>query len=301
MKFIIGIVLLFFSLNFLHAQDFEGLRKINGTNIFLSITGQGETLVVLHGGPGLNHSYFKPHLNALNKKFRLVYYDQRASGKSNSPSPDSISIKFLMEDLDAIRKELKLEKLNLLAHSWGAVLATHYALSYPAHVDKIIFSNPAMLSREYDSAAVQLINNKTSKDDSTRRAQLMAGGNLSVEQYDELMHISFNASAYDRSSIKKINLNLPPDFINANRVLFTGLMKDEAAQANLYDSLKTFSFPVLIIHGESDAIPLPSIERLKNNIAGSTLVILNKSGHFPFVEEPETYVRIVTDFMLSKK
>jgi proline iminopeptidase len=158
-----------------------------------------------------------------------------------------------------------------------------------------------MLSREYDNAAVQLIKNKTSVEDSTRRAQLMAGGNLSMEQYDELMHISFNASAYDRSSIKQINLNLPPDFMDANRILFTGLMKDQAAQANLYDSVKKITCPVLIIHGEADAIPLPSIERLKNNIQNSTIVILNKSGHFPFIEERETYLRIVTDFILSKK
>lgn len=92
----LGIIFLF-PASVLLAQDFEGLRTINGTKLFLSIKGKGETLVLLHGGPGLNHSYFKPHLNGLEKKFRVVYYDQRASGRSSTPSPDSITIKLLVK------------------------------------------------------------------------------------------------------------------------------------------------------------------------------------------------------------
>lgn len=72
------------------AQDFEGPKRINGTGLYMSIRGKGETIVVLHGGPGLNHSYFNPHLKDLEKTFRMVYYDQRACGQSDTPSPDSI-------------------------------------------------------------------------------------------------------------------------------------------------------------------------------------------------------------------
>jgi len=292
------ILSIFFCATIAYSQDFEGIKKINGANLFLSVKGKGETLVVLHGGPGLNHRYFTPHLKALEKKFRVVYYDQRASGKSASPSPDSISIKFFVEDLEAIRKELKLERLNLLAHSWGAVLATQYAMAYPKRVNKIIYSNPSMLSREYDQEAAAITKKKTTKEDSVTRAQLFSSGNLDVAKYDQLMHLSFNASAYDRNNMTKINLDLPANFIEANKALFTGLMKDQAAQkANLYDSLKTFSFPVLIIHGEADIIPMASLERMKNNLPNSQLVILSKSGHFPFVEETEKYVEVVTTFL----
>jgi proline iminopeptidase len=279
------------------AQPMEGMKKINGTNLFIAIHGKGETLVVLHGGPGLNHSYFNPHLAALEKKFRVVYYDQRACGQSDTPSPDSISIRFLVDDLEAIRTELKVEKLNLLAHSWGSVLATHYAIAYPKNVNKIIYSNPAMLSREYDRAAQELTKKKTSKEDSTKRAQLIAGGITDVDKYTQIIQLSFRASAFDPAAMNQLKLNLPAQFMEANRALFTGLMKDPLANSSLYDSLKKFSFPTLIIHGQADVIPISAIDRLKSNLPNSKLVLFTKSGHFPFIEERDKYLEVVTNFL----
>jgi proline iminopeptidase len=283
------------------AQDFEGRKKINGTSLFLSIKGKGETIVVIHGGPGLNHSYFRPHLNALEKKFRVVYYDQRACGQSATPSPDSITIRFLVEDLEGIRKELKVEKLNLLAHSWGAVLGTHYAIAYPGRVSKIIYSNPAMLSKEYDREAQQLSIKKTTKEDSLLRTQLMAGGITSVDKYTQIIQLSFRTSAFDPSKMNQLNLNLPAHFMEANSALFTGMMKDPQNNDNLYDSLKKFTFPTLIIHGEADVLPIASIHQLKSNLPKSELVVMKRSGHFPFVEEQEKYVDVITNFIQSKK
>src|SRR5688572_25681117 len=83
---------------FSQIDDFEGKKRINGTNLYFSVKGKGDYLLVIHGGPGFNHSYFIPHLNALQKNFTVVYYDQRACGKSSIPAPDSISLKFLVDD-----------------------------------------------------------------------------------------------------------------------------------------------------------------------------------------------------------
>jgi proline iminopeptidase len=282
------------------AQDFEGMKIIHGANLFLSVKGKGENIVVLHGGPGLNHRYFRPHLDALEKKFKVVYYDQRASGKSSTPSPDSITIKFFVEDLESIRKELKLEKLNLLAHSWGAVLATHYAMAYPQQVNKIIYSNPAMLSREYDGDAGALSKKKTTKEDSIARANIFKGGPPGVKEYEQLMRLNFNTSAFDRNNMQKLVLDLPSNFLEANKALFTGLSKDPAMQTNLYDALQGFRFPTLIIHGEADVLPAAHLERMKNNLPSGKVVVLKKSGHFPFVEEPEEYLRIVAEFFRGR-
>lgn len=280
-----------------HAQDFSALKNINGTRLFVSVAGTGEPVVVLHGGPGMNQSYFKPYLNDLEKNFRVIYYDQRASGQSATPSADSISIQFFIEDLEAIRKEFKIEKLNLLAHSWGAVLAAHYAIRYPQHIRKIIFSNPAFLSREYDQLAGELVKKKTTKEDSTQRATIMAAGmNMTTAQIEQLLRISFRASAYNRKNVDKLNLNLPGNFQKANRNLFTGLMKDPDNKKNLYDSLSQLKIPTLIIHGQADNLPMASINRLKNSLPNSELIILDKSGHFPFVEEQENYLTVVKTF-----
>lgn len=274
-----------------------GLRKINGTSLFVLVKGSGDPIIVIHGGPGLNHSYFIPFLEGLEKSKQVIYYDQRACGKSTTPSPDSISIKFLVDDIDAIRKELKVEKLNILAHSWGAVLAAHYASQYPDHVKRIIFSNPAMLSRDFDQEAAALVKQKTTTADSVERANIFGSGTLDPKKYEALLRISFRISSHDRANVSKLDLNLPENFLDANRALFNALMKDPGFNSDMYKVLPSFKFPVLIIHGQSDVIPQRSIEQLEKGLPDDKLIIFKKSGHFPFVEETDAYIAAVLKFL----
>jgi proline iminopeptidase len=278
------------------AQNFIGRKKLNGTELFLSIKGKGETIIILHGGPGLNHSYFKPHLDELEKKFRVVYYDQRASGQSATPSSDSISTQYFVEDLEAIRNFLKLEKVNIVAHSWGAVLFTNYAIKYPQRINKVMLVSPAMLSREYDQEAAANGKARAIPQDSIDRAEIMSKGNLQVADYAKILKVSFKASAYDRNAMENLNINLPENFLDASRALFTGLMKDPTASANLYDSLTKFNFPLLIVHGQADILPASSIERMRKNLPLGSLMIFEKSGHFPFIEENKKFIALANDY-----
>ena len=301
MKSIIIVVSVFLSYTACGQSNLEGISKINGTNIYINVKGKGDYLLLLHGGPGLNHSYFIPHLTELEKSFKVIYYDQRACGKSATPSADSISIKFLVDDIEAIRQKFKIQKLNILGHSWGALLAIHYALQHPTEVNKMIMSNPSMLSREYDEEVAQLLKKNFTKEDSTAQAQIMSGGTLDRRKYEELFLLSFKPSAYDKGNITKLNLNLPDNFGAANNTLFAALMKDPALGQNLYDSLSALKFPVLIVHGSSDIIPFRSIERLNQQLPKSEVTIFKQSGHFPFVEETALYNSTVLKFLNVKK
>lgn len=296
MKCLLPLCLVFFS-TISHAQDFEGPISLNGTRLYVSIKGKGEPLVILHGGPGLNHSYFKPHLKPLHQKFRIIYYDQRACGKSAVPSPDSISINMLVEDLEALRKFLDAEKINLLAHSWGAVLAVHYALAYPDNVKKVILSNPSMLSREFDALVAKISKKRTTKGDSIRKAELMRSGPMDIKKYEDFFLLSFKSSAYDPVNLERLSLKLQENFAEASKALFTGLMKDPAQSKNLYDELSRLKFPVLIISGKADIIPQASLEKLRSGLSHSRLITFEKSGHFPFIEETGRFNRVVEGFL----
>ncbi|HET6539283.1 MAG TPA: alpha/beta fold hydrolase [Chryseolinea sp.] len=296
-RFILSLTFtLFASLAFSQMEDFAGRRKINGTNLYFSVKGKGDYLLVIHGGPGLNHSYFKPYLKPLENTFKVVYFDQRACGKSSIPASDSISLKFLVDDIEEIRKVLKTEKINILAHSWGVVLAIQYGLQYPGRISKLILSDPVMLSREYDQEAAALVQKKSTKEDSVVRAKIVSDGNLDTKDYEELFRLSFNPSAYNRDNVAKINLNLPDNFGVANNALFTGLMKDPSMNANLYDSLRSLKFSVLVIHGQADVVPLSSVKRLNENLPKAQLEVFQRSGHFPFVEESVLYNEKVNAF-----
>ena len=283
------------------AQESAQLLTLNGAKQFVSAKGEGEAVLVIHGGPGLNHAYFVPYLEGLEKDYRVIYFDQRASGKSSTPHSDSISIKFLTDDIEAIRKHFKITKLNILAHSWGAVLAVSYASDYRENVRAMILSNPAALSREYDAEIMQLSKKRTSNADSAERAKMIKSGLKTSTDYEQLMKLTFKMSAFNRANIDKLNLNIPDNFAKANQALFGGLMRDPAFQKNFYNELKNFNFPVLIIRGAVDIESASALHRLRSSLPNSRTEVFTESGHFPFVEETKKFNRVASQFLKKRK
>jgi proline iminopeptidase len=118
--------------------------------------GEGATpVIMLHGGWGAEHSGLVDAVKALGDRYRFIFYDQR--GSLRSPSPDSlITFDRHIDDLERLRQELRLDKLTIVGHSMGAVLASAYASKYPNRVEQLILLSPAPLKNpipEGDNAA----------------------------------------------------------------------------------------------------------------------------------------------------
>src|SRR5664280_939124 len=102
----------------------QGFVDANGVLIYYEAFGKGEPLVILHGGPGASHDYFLPYLLPLARTNRLIFIDERGSGRSQKAEKASdYTVENMVEDVEAIRKELKLGKISLLGHSCGGVIA----------------------------------------------------------------------------------------------------------------------------------------------------------------------------------
>ncbi|WP_246188444.1 alpha/beta fold hydrolase [Metabacillus lacus] len=114
--------------------------NIDGQQLHVNIIGEGETIVFLHGGPGSEHRFFLPHVLPLSQKFKLVLYDQRGCGKSELSKDNQYSMEDEVKTLEILRRELKLEKINLFGESWGSMLALLYATKYPERVNKILLT-----------------------------------------------------------------------------------------------------------------------------------------------------------------
>lgn len=283
--------------------SFEGLKKINGTHLYVKIIGRGEPILVVHGGPGLNQSYFFPHLNSLAKRYQLIFFDQRASGQSATPAPDSISLDFLVADMEALRGHLKLEKINLLAHSWGAIPAIQYALDYPERLNKLILCNPVALSTEYNPELTQLQQKRFTKKDSLDRIALLNSAPFKAGEaaaYRELLLLSFRHTFYRPANLAKLNIDIPGNYTLASRALFTGLSPD-LSQYNYYPRLAECPTPVLIMHGTADVIPLKLQEQAKASFAKAFLLTFRNSGHFIFIEETERFRKEVIGFLSPRK
>jgi len=119
----------------------NAIRKI----IAATCVGEGsETIVMLHGGWGGEHSGFMAAVGDLKEQYHFVFYDQR--GSLRSPSPDSsITFDRHVEDLELLRRELNVEQLRLVGHSMGAVLASAYASKYPHRIKRLTLLAPAYL------------------------------------------------------------------------------------------------------------------------------------------------------------
>src|SRR5664279_5195964 len=117
----------------------EGFVDAHGVMIYYSIIGKGEPLLIVHGGPGASHDYFLPYLLPLARTNRLIFIDERGSGRSQKiENVSDYTVENMVEDVEAVRKELNLGRISLLGHSYGGVLAQAYALKYQENLSHLI-------------------------------------------------------------------------------------------------------------------------------------------------------------------
>lgn len=290
------------------AQDaaVEGLREINGTQLFVKVIGEGEPLLVIHGGPGLNHEYFLPHLLSLARDHKLIFYDQRSTGRSAIAEmvPD-LAMENMVKDIHALKDSLGLDKINVLAHSAGTRLALNYVLAYPADVKSVVLVSPVPLSTEFTQAQMEVLKSKTRPEDEIIQdnivnSQAFKEGDPKV--YEQLLKLSFKTSFADTANLSKLNLELPGNFLDANKMLVMGIQADrDAYNKDMYPLLAALKKPVLIIHGEADVIVPAADEKLKASLPMAELVTFSASGHFSFIEEPEKFTKTVSSFLKPGK
>src|SRR2546430_16397007 len=99
----------------------------DGYNMNVEEVGSGFPLIVLHGGPGLDHSMFRPYLDSLGDDFRLLYVDERGQGRSERVDPTTLSLEVFARDVELLAEALELDEFALLGHSFGAIVTTWHA------------------------------------------------------------------------------------------------------------------------------------------------------------------------------
>ena len=99
----------------------EGFVDAHGVLIYYKMLGQGQPLLIVHGGPGASHDYFLPYLLPLARTNRLIFIDERGSGRSQKLEDTSAyTVESMVEDVEDVRQALDLGKISLLGHSFGS-------------------------------------------------------------------------------------------------------------------------------------------------------------------------------------
>lgn len=111
--------------------------SIRGVSLFVEVFGQGYPLLLMHGGPGQDHSTLSP-LRPCADRFTLIFYDHRCNGRSEGADLSSMTWENLTADADALREALGFDKWAVLGHSFGGMVALEYALRYPQSLSHLV-------------------------------------------------------------------------------------------------------------------------------------------------------------------
>ncbi len=293
----------------------EGFVDANGVLIYYATVGKGNPLLILHGGPGASHDYFLPYLMPLARTHRLVFIDERGSGRSEKlEDPKGYTVDAMVEDAEAVRSALGLGTIDLLGHSCGGLLAEAYAVKYQQHVSHLILCSTFHSTKKMN-AVFEAMKAKMSSDLRGRIERMEGAGlyghGLDYEKSrytDEYMKAAWGEGYFPYLYQKNPDPNYAP---TSNGIMSWDLYREMwgshgefVIDGNLVsfeyaDKLPMIHVPTLITVGDNDECA-PSLAREMNSlIAGSKLVILPRSGHMTFVDQPGLYMKAVNDFLAT--
>jgi proline iminopeptidase len=290
----------------------EGFVDAHGVLIYYMTLGKGEPLVIVHGGPGASHDYFLPWLLPLARHNRVVFIDERGSGKSEKlEDVKQYTVENMVEDVEAVRRALDLGRINLLGHSYGGVLAQAYALKYQSHLRHLVlcstFSSTSAMNQVFVRMKERMPAELRERIDKMEKEGVYGHG----KPYEQNRYTSeYEIAAWGEGYFPYVYQNHPdPSYDpvaggpswdlyremwgSTGEYVIDGNLKS----AEYTDQLPTIKVPTLITVGDHDECEPSLAETMHAKIKGSKLVVLPKSGHMTFVDQPRMFIEAVDNFL----
>lgn len=284
----------------------------DGVELYYRVSGRGaDTLVVLHGGPGLSSAYLAPDLDLLEDDFTLIHYDQRGSGRSTVVTDSSmLRLANHVADVEAVRRHFGVSQAAILGHSWGAVPAAFHAAAYPEHTRELLIVDPMPLRRK--PYMQQFGDNLRAWMDSTtlaRVGELSAARRESSDpvgacaEYWTLFIRGYFSNPADpgiASGMRGNVCDMPPDALANGGRVYASVVATEG-DWDWRGRLSGVAAPMLVVAGASGPMPAESSAEWATTFPNAELVTIEGSGHFPHVERPEAFLDAVRSFMRRER
>ncbi|MBI5836818.1 MAG: proline iminopeptidase-family hydrolase [Candidatus Eisenbacteria bacterium] len=294
----------------------EQLVDAHGVLIYVKTVGQGDPLVILHGGPGASHDYFLPHLLPLARTNRLVFVDERGCGKSEKlEDPTQYTVENMVEDVEAVRVALGGGKINLLGHSFGGVLAQAYALKYQSNLDHLVLCSTLHSTKAMNEVFRKLKARMPAelrlRIESMEAAGLYGRGkDFEKNRYTgAYMTAAWGEGYFPYLYGKRPDPNFDPV---ASGIMSWDVYREmwgshgefvidgNMVSVEYAGRLGTLKVPTLITVGDHDECAPSLSQDMHARIPGSKLVVLPESGHMTFVDQPVQFRAAVDGFLHPK-
>ncbi|MGZ3585165.1 MAG: alpha/beta fold hydrolase [Ktedonobacterales bacterium] len=288
--------------------SFEDLVQLPEVQLFVRRFGAtGPDLIIIHGGPDWDHSYFLPFVLPLATHMRVTLFDLRGCGRSQKfNDPTRYHLDHAVDDVARLCQQLSLVPATLLGFSYGGRIALRLADRYPHLVGKLILASTTAYDDFTDD--LEQWDEYRQRNDDQRRASLaalLASPDLSNEEKTRTMaHLSAPLNIYDLSLLEQVHEV-------QNRIAFSGEWMAAWLEGKLagvqhaeYGArLAELAIPVLILHGEKDmGFPVSVAQRLYthlDHLPHTHLVTIPATGHFAHIEATDTWNAAVLHFMQS--
>jgi len=266
--------------------------------IFYRVMGRGgDTLIAIHGGPGVDLESIAGDFAPLAEHHVVLFYDQRGAGRSELPTDTTrLVVARQIADLDEVRRHFGAQRVTLVAHSYGPLLAASYALAHPDAVSRMVFFGPvpprrgtfwqrfaANMSPRLDSAA------RARQADATRR---LADPNADTRQACRdywAVGMRPRLAEPDRT-LRLIKSDLcasDPAGIRYGLTVTNRVVMASYGDWDLRDQLRQLPVPTLVVHGEQESIPMDLVEEWVTSLPHARLLRVPRAAHFTYAERPE--------------
>jgi proline iminopeptidase len=286
----------------------EGYVNVDGGRISYKIVGDGDgiPLLFIHGGPGSRSCTMIPGYSLMSNERPLIFYDQLGSGNSDNPSDTTLwKLDRFVEEINYLRNDLNLKELHILGHSWGAAVLIEYLITKnPNGVKSVIFSSPYLGSKIWmEDTKIILKQLPQNLQDTIQKYELN-------KEYDAAPYLAAIDSFYSRflsrnnwPMIPTLECeNVPPfnsDVYNymwgPTEFTVTGTLKS----FDRTKELQRIEYPTLFIIGEFDELRLETIYKYQKMTKNSSVAIIEDSGHYTMVDQPERVTVVIREFLES--
>ncbi|WP_411282459.1 proline iminopeptidase-family hydrolase [Gemmatimonas sp.] len=280
----------------------EGLIDVPGGKVWYRKIGNGPgiPLLAMHGGPGGTSCSFEV-LAPLASERPIIFYDQLGSGRSEHPTDTTLwNFPRFVQEVDAVRRALKLDSIHLLGHSWGGSLAAEYMIATkPTGVKSVIFSSPLISTPRWiadaDSLRDQLPESiQKVLDENEKAGTLNSPAYAAATDSFYARHVKrLPTAALARCSGVRGNDTIYRQMWGPTEFLSNGSLKSWTRSADMDE----ITAPTLFIAGEFDEARPTTLEEFRKTMRDARLVVIPGGAHAAMREKPAEYVAAVRAFL----
>ena len=276
--------------------------QIRDVSLYVKVMGKGYPLVLMHGGPSLDHTTLLP-LEPLADQFTLIFYDHRCNGHSEGAEVTSMTMDNLTADADALRQTLGFDRWAVLGHSFGGNVALEYALRYPQSLTHLILMNTCGDQWWANHNAPELLAKRGFSVDTVEAARRFYNGKVTPNEYlptamKLIRAYSYHSNIWNHPSLLTLAMKAglgPPMKIRPEALIYG---YQNMQDWTVMDRLPEIQAPTLVLAGRYDFLFPPEHQAiLADRIPNAHLELIERAGHNPQMEQRDIAIEIIRSFI----